>query len=209
MDNSALPKRGFKDMPAAEPVILIARRQAGLELLLHALESHPDIDWLREVFDLASGDADEPRQRGANYFKFLHHYAAENVDLLLPDQHERVFLDFVEYLRCFSAKRWLLIHVTPETTHLLTAPTARRHGVPCLFDLIREHGVKVVQVTQGGDADRWIATEFGAYPDFLACDSGEFPAKLEAWLNVPANFPAPVQGVQPKTKHRRHPKHRR
>ena len=65
----------------------------------------------------------------------------------MPDHHERLFLDYLEYLRCLSQKRYTLIDVKYNTTHFLTRPWQER-GAPYLLELIVKHGLYVLNVTR-------------------------------------------------------------
>jgi predicted O-methyltransferase YrrM len=65
----------------------------------------------------------------------------------MPDHHERLFLDYLDYLRCQSQKHYTLIDVKYNTTHFLARPWQER-GAPYLLELIVKYGLYVVNVTR-------------------------------------------------------------
>lgn len=129
-------------------IILLARQRSGTNALRSVFESHPDIYCHNEVFsfnDLASDD--DPVIRDTNFFNFMKKHAHGDISRIYPDQHEKLFLDFLEYLRCFSSKRFIMIDVKYNTTHFFTEPY-RWDLVPYLFYLIKIYRLKVLNITR-------------------------------------------------------------
>ena len=142
-------------------VILLARQRSGTNALRSVLSAHPDIYCHNEVFNLADIDTDEDRVlREANFFNFQEKYARGDVRRLLPSNHERLFLDFLEYLRCFSSKRYMLIDVTPDRVE------AQWHFVDTL--LRPSDGVRL-----GG---AWIVRRGGHIPEPVEALAERLPA---------------------------------
>ena len=129
-------------------VILLARQRSGTNALRSILESHPDIFCLNEVFNLNDKESEDALLRETNFFNFLIKYAQGDISRIFPNHHERLFLDFLEYLKCFSSRRYILIDVKSNTTHFLTQPTLDIVASPYLFDLIVAHGLKIFVVTR-------------------------------------------------------------
>ena len=103
-------------------IVVLSRQRSGTNPLRSVLESHPEIFCFNEVFNLPDRDADEPLLRESNFFTFLERYATDDVRRTMPDNHERLFLDYLEYLRCLSQKRYAVIDVKYNTTHFLARP---------------------------------------------------------------------------------------
>jgi hypothetical protein len=129
-------------------IIMLARQRSGTNAVRSVLESHPDIYCHNEVFNLKDVESqDDPLLRETNYFNFVRRYANGDLARIHPDQHEKLFLDFLEYLRCFSSKRYMVIDVKYNTTHFLTQPY-KWELAPYLFHLIQIHGLRVLNVTR-------------------------------------------------------------
>ena len=135
-------------MTKSDTIFLLARQRSGTNSLRSVLETHPDIHCHNEVFNLADLDStDDPQLREINFFNFQAKYAQGDPRRLLPSNHEKLFLDFMEYLRCFTSKRYVMIDVKYNTTHFLTEPN-KWEAAPYLFYLIRLHGFRVINLTR-------------------------------------------------------------
>ena len=128
-------------------IILLASQRSGTNALRSVLETHPDIYCHNEVFSVNDIDSPEPNVRQANFFNFMRQYAQGDVTRLYPQAHEKLFLDFLEFLRCFSTKRYMLIDVKYNSTHFLTEPY-KWQTAPYLFFLIRKYGLRVFNLTR-------------------------------------------------------------
>jgi hypothetical protein len=133
-------------MEYSDFVILLARQRSGTNPLRAVLGSHSEIFCFPEVFN----NRVAPRQRlgaQANYFYFVtRHTERDSGDVLRRDDDEEVFLDFLEYLRCFTPKRFLLIDVKYSSTHHVTKAWRFVTEEPHLFFLIRKHGLRVLNL---------------------------------------------------------------
>lgn len=129
-------------------IIMLARQRSGTNALRSHLESHPDIHCHNEVFSLKDiNSQDDPIISETNYFNFLNRYASGEIARIYPDQHEKIFIDFLEYLRCFSPKRYMIIDVKYNNTHFLTEPY-KWNLAPFLFFLIKKLGIRVMNITR-------------------------------------------------------------
>jgi predicted O-methyltransferase YrrM len=128
-------------------IILLSRQRSGTNALRSILESHPDIFCFNEVFNLPDKDSENALLRESNYFNFLQRYARGDVSRVFPDQHGKLFLDFLEYLRCFSSKRYIVVDVKYNTTHFLTKPW-NTMTTPYLFDLFIDYQLRVFNLTR-------------------------------------------------------------
>jgi hypothetical protein len=101
---------------------MLARQRSGTNALRSVLNSHPDVFCLTEVFSFMDRNSKHRLTRKTNFFNFLVNYAGGDVSRILPDQHEKIFLAYLAFLRSFSKKRFILIDVKFNTTHFLTPP---------------------------------------------------------------------------------------
>ena len=74
----------------------------------------------------------------------------------------------VEYLRCFSAKRYMLLDVKYNTTHFLNAPYTW-DSAPYLFHLAKTWGMRVLNVTRKNYL-RFIISSLKAQKDGSVAD---------------------------------------
>ncbi len=147
---AAQPPRPSKPLPPSDYsdfIVLLSRQRSGTNPLRTILDSHPDVFCFNEVFNLADRDSDDRLLRESNFFTFLERYAGDDIRRAMADNHERLFLDYLEYLRCLSQKRYALIDVKYNTTHFLVRPWQQR-ATPYLIELIIKHGIYVLHVTR-------------------------------------------------------------
>jgi hypothetical protein len=110
------------------------------------LNSHPDIFCFPEVFNNRAA-ARERFSVEANYFNFaVNHLGGDPSKLVGRDDDEGLFLDFLEYLRCFTPKRFLLLDVKYSSTHHVTKAWRFITKEPHLFFLIRKHRLRVLNL---------------------------------------------------------------
>ena len=128
-------------------IILLARQRSGTNALRSVLEPHPDIFCFNEVFNLRDVDSEDDLLRESNFFNFQKKYAQGDISRVFPNKHENLFLDFLEYLRCFTSKRYILIDVKYNTTHFLMEEN-KWNLAPYLFYLIKTYGLRVFNLTR-------------------------------------------------------------
>jgi predicted O-methyltransferase YrrM/septal ring factor EnvC (AmiA/AmiB activator) len=129
-------------------IILLARQRSGTNALRSVLNTHDDLFCLTEIFSVIDKDSEDPAVREINFFNFA---AKNGSEVRQPDgspDHRQLFLDYLEYIRCFSPKKYTVLDMKYNTTHLLSEPWASNFTSPLLFDLIIEHGIKVLNVTR-------------------------------------------------------------
>lgn len=131
-------------MDGSSIIVLLARQRSGTNALRSILNTHPDIYCFPEVFH------NNPRRKvavQANYFNFLaRHLDGDAAGVLKTHDHEGLFLDFLEYLRCFTPKRFIVIDVKYMSTHHVAKAWRFIGEEPYLFFLIREHGLRVLNM---------------------------------------------------------------
>lgn len=142
---------------ASELVVLLARQRSGTNPLRSVLDTHPDVVCLPEVFtDHPSPDYE--LEVATNYASFLTERAGNDPrSLLVAADHRAYFEDFLEYLRCFSDTRVLLIDVKYNSAHHVGQYWRFLSEEPFLFTLIKEHGIRVLNLTRRNYLRYWLS----------------------------------------------------
>ena len=136
-------------------IIMLARQRSGTHALKSILGTLPDVFCLGEVFSLKGRESADHKLREMSFFNFLVQYANGDVTRIFPDQHEKLFRDYLLFLRGFSDKRFILIDVKYNQMYFLTQPYARPE--PCLFQLIRKYGLHVLHLTRRNYLRCWLS----------------------------------------------------
>jgi hypothetical protein len=146
-------------------VVLLARQRSGTNALRSILRTHPKIFCVPEIF-LNRVDTDSLIDGGSgyfdavevSYFNFLEKYAGGNIKkILLPDDHKNIFLDFLEYLRCFTNKQFIVLDVKYMSTHHITKNWHFITEEPFFFSLIKEHNLRVLNLTRKNFLRYWLS----------------------------------------------------
>jgi hypothetical protein len=80
-------------------VFLLGRQRSGTNALRSILETHPEICCLNEVFSATDRNSEYPELHAINFFNFVNQQTRRVPDAFCPDNHKRLFLDFLEYWR--------------------------------------------------------------------------------------------------------------
>ena len=129
-------------------IVLLARQRSGTNALRSVLDTHADIFQVPEIFNNRPTPSWELEVE-ANYFNFVEKHLDGGVrEALSLGDHEQLFVDFLEYLRCFTDKRFLCIDVKYNSTHHLDGAWHFITEEPALFGLIRDHGLRVLNLTR-------------------------------------------------------------
>ena len=129
----------------SDVIILLSRQRSDTRALRSLLGAHSEISCFDESFNSAADVLPDSGQPKTNFFHFAAEYARGDHRRLLPDRHERLFLDFLEYLRCFSSTRYVAIDVQYDETHYVAGKVSNM-TMPFLLDLIVRHGLRVLHV---------------------------------------------------------------
>jgi hypothetical protein len=169
-------------------IVLLARQRSGTNALREILETHPDISCLPEVFSFIDKDSDDPHKREPNFFNFLEKYASGDPRRMWPDHHETLFLDFLEYLRCFRAKQYVVIDIKYMSTRFLTEPWARNITSPYLFDLITEYDLSVLNIGRKNYLRYFLSNEKAAQTGRYHTWAGDTKFKGDHPMRVDVGF---------------------
>ena len=135
--------RAFDDF-----VVLIARQRSGTNPLRSVLDAHADIFSVPEIFNNRP-TPDWELEVEANYFNFVaKRLDGRTAEALAVEDHHELFIDYLEYLRCFSDKRFLLVDVKYNSTHHLDGAWKFITEEPAIFGYIREHRLRVINLTR-------------------------------------------------------------
>jgi hypothetical protein len=150
-------------------VVLLARQRSGTNVLRSVLRTHPEIFCVPEVLnnrmdtDYLIGGRNHGGSAYFNpgelsYFNFLEKYANGDIKkILLPDDHENIFLAFLEYLRCFTNKELLVLDVKYMSTHHITKNWHFITEEPFFFSLLKEHNLRVLNLTRKNFLRYWLS----------------------------------------------------
>lgn len=119
---------------------MLARQRSGTHAVAAFLETHPDIFYINEIFHL--DDAENPHTGETNFFKFVKKEFHTDPLKLVPVDHEKLFLDYLAFLRGFTNKRYLILDVKYNSAHHVLRNYRSMASSPYLFDLILKHGMR-------------------------------------------------------------------
>lgn len=135
-------------MDNSDFIILLARQRSGTNPLRDVLATHPQIFCTPEVFHNEPSPAADLEVE-TNFFDFLERHPLGTVKRAMSmDVQRQLFLDFLEYLRCFTDKRYVLIDVKYNSAHHLDGPWREISAQPDLFRFIKRNQVRVLNLTR-------------------------------------------------------------
>ena len=130
-------------------IVMLARQRSGTNAVQAVLESHPAIFCTREVFH-DTPSAQEHLDPETSYFRFLDTYPKETLIRARTSNavQERLFVDYLQFLRARSAKRYIVLDIKYNSTHHFDGPWRAIRARPHLFPLIRRHRLRVLHLTR-------------------------------------------------------------
>ena len=136
-------------MTYSDVIVMLSRQRSDTDALGGVLGAHPDIFSVPESFS-PQPRADVRREVETNYFEFLERHASPSVKSVLvsAEAQERLFLDHLHYLRCFSDERYVLLDVKYDATHNLDGPRRDLSAEPALFGILKRNRVRILHVTR-------------------------------------------------------------
>jgi hypothetical protein len=123
-------------------VILLANQRSGTGALGSALDRHPQIDYLGEVFH---GDFIDQEP---NYFYFQQRLINEDSAMRLPDKADARFDNYLKYLSSRSTTTYKIIDIKYSSLHHFNGYWLWPLEPPHLFNLIKRHKIKVIHLTR-------------------------------------------------------------
>jgi hypothetical protein len=144
-------------LAASDFIVLLARQRSGTNPLRSVLDTHPDIFCVPEVFnDVPSPEW--PLEIDTNWANYLVKRAGGDMrSVLTAPDHRELFLDFLEYLRAFSDKRFIVIDVKYNSTHHVDKYWRFISEEPFLFTLLKEQGIRVLNLTRPNYLRYWLS----------------------------------------------------
>jgi hypothetical protein len=154
-------------------VVMLARQRSGTNPLRAVLDAHPEVFCSPEIFH-PDPSPDAHLEVETNYFEFLERHANGGIKRVMTslEEQERVFLDYLNYLRCFSDKRYILLDVKYNSTHVMDGPWREITQQPQLFFFIREHGLRVLNLTRRNYLRSYVSLEKANLTDQWTDESG-------------------------------------
>ena len=135
-------------MERSDVIVMVARQRSGTNALRDVLAGHPDIFCTPEVFH-AWPSPDAELEVETNFFRFLEEHPLGDVKRSTAfETQERILFDFLEFLRGFTDKRYVVVDVKYNSTHHLDGPWRAVSAPPSLFRFMRGGGVRTLNVTR-------------------------------------------------------------
>jgi len=135
-------------MQTSDFIVLLARQRSGTNPLRSVLETHPKIACTEEVLNVEP-TPDYELEVETNYFRFLDKRLEGDLLRFLSLEHqEALFLDYLEYLRAFYDKQYLVVDVKYNSVHHLEGAWRFLTEEPALFRFIKTHGLRVINLTR-------------------------------------------------------------
>jgi hypothetical protein len=132
----------------SDTIVMLARQRSGTNALRDVLDSHAGIFCLPEVFQ-SQPSAKARLEVETNYFNFLDDHRGRMKEVFTSEEaQERLFLDYIEFLRSFSEKRYVLIDIKYNSAHNVDGPWRDIAAEPSLFEYIRRNGMRVLNLTR-------------------------------------------------------------
>lgn len=167
----------------SDVVVLLARQRSGTHAVRSVLDAHPDIFGIEEPFHLKS--AQDPGTGETNFFVFLTRQARVDPLKLLPVDYESLFLEYLDYLRGFSSKRFLLLDVKYNNVHHISRSFEPLVGIPYFFELILKHGLRTFVLTRRNYLRAWVSIlKTRETASFHVTGGEKLPADRSVTVNV-------------------------
>ena len=155
-------------MTVSQVALVLSHDVGDQKVVLEGLAARDDVHCFPPVFDVAGRTSPDQRTRETNFFAFVEEYARGDITRTFPDRVPRLFADYVEYLRCFSECRHLVIPIAYEHTGAVASPL---RTLPCapVLDLAARAGVPVAWVTSRDDPADGDVVDEGVALVLLTC----------------------------------------
>jgi hypothetical protein len=135
-------------MDESAVVVMLARQRSGTNPLRDVLDSHPELFCTPEVFhDRPSPDAHLEVE--TNFFSFVERHPQGRLSRAHAwGQQQIIFRDFIDFLRGFTEKRFVVVDVKYNATHHLNAAWKFISAEPTMFPFIRNDRLYVLNLTR-------------------------------------------------------------
>lgn len=144
-------------MPRDDFVFLLARQRSGTNPLRSVLDTHPEIFSVPEVFN-STPSPDYKLEVETNYVNFLAKRIRGDLHAALAvEDHRKLFLDFLEYVRCFTDRRFIVVDVKYNSTHHVMKYWRFMTEQPFLFEVIRDEKVWLLNLTRRNYLRYWLS----------------------------------------------------
>jgi hypothetical protein len=138
----------YPPMEHAETIVMLARQRSGTNALRDVLDSHADIYCLPEIFQ-SQPSPKAHLEVETSYFNFLDEHRPRVKEIFTSaEAQERFFLEYMEFLRSFASKRYMLVDIKYNSAHNVDGPWRDISGEPTLFEYIRQNGMRVLHLTR-------------------------------------------------------------
>ena len=182
-------------MENSDIIFLLARQRSGTNPLRSVLTTHPDIFCLPEVFN-TTPTADFQLAIDADYFGFVEKRLSGDMrSALAMEDPAELFLDYLEFLRCFADERYLLVDVKYNSTHHVKPGWRFTTEEPRLFSLLLENQVRILNLTRRNFLRYYVSEQKAqarkSWEAFDPAVVGEQPWYLAKYKDSDRSRPAP------------------
>jgi hypothetical protein len=144
-------------MPRDDFVLLLGRQRSGTNPLRSVLDTHREIFSVPEVFN-DHPTPDWELEVETNYVNFLAKRVRGDLRAVLAvEDHRELFLDFLEYVRCFTDRSFIVIDVKYNSTHHVMKYWRFMTEQPFLFDLVKDERIRVLNLTRHNYLRYWLS----------------------------------------------------
>jgi hypothetical protein len=144
-------------VPRDDFIVLLARQRSGTNPLRSVLDTHPEIFSVPEVFN-DRPTPDWELEVETNYVNFLAKRVSGDLHAVLAaEDHRELFLDFLEYLRCFTDRRFIVVDVKYNSTHHVMKYWRFITEEPFLFTVMRNEKIRVLNLTRHNYLRYWLS----------------------------------------------------
>ena len=135
-------------MASPEVILMAARQRSGTNPLREVLNGHPEIFCTPEIFH-ASPTSGAYLEVETNFFEFVERHPQGTVRRSQSDGvQEQIFVDYLEFLRGFTDKRYLLLDVKFNSMHHFDGPWRAVCDPPKMLDLMVKHKMRRLHLTR-------------------------------------------------------------
>lgn len=131
---------------------LIAHQRSGTSALGSIFNQHPELMYLTEIFH------DRHIGHELNYFTFYLEKVRHNALLSLPGAREKVFRDYLDYIKCTSKDRTAIIDVKYNSVHNLNDYWQNPAGTPGLIRFLYKNDIPVIHLKRDNILKSLIST---------------------------------------------------
>lgn len=127
-------------------IILLARQRSGTNAFRSILHFSHHIHTWGEVFNPDHYNTQRSSERDSSYFLFLKELIKRDCSRVQPRCDEMNFLDFLDYLRIQTVKKYSLIDIKYNSSHHISNGWYGITNEPFLFGILKKYCMPVINI---------------------------------------------------------------